>query len=74
MSQICVIFRSISRDMCYLAMTLAVVMQVSAQVRRDGEILGSKPHVPLPPFDSLDNFGRSLCLAKTRSKKEGWSM
>ena len=24
-----------------------------------GEILNSKPHAPLPPFESLDNFGRS---------------
>lgn len=52
-------FRSISRGMCYLAMTLALIMQVSAQLRRDGEIVGFKPHAPLPPFDSLDNFGRS---------------
>ena len=34
-------------------------MQVSAQVRRDGEIVGFKPHAPLPPFDSLDNFSRN---------------
>lgn len=45
--------------MCYLAMTLALIMQVSAQLRRDGEIVGFKPHAPLPPFDSLDNFSRS---------------
>lgn len=58
-NQISVKFRSISRGMCYLAMTLALIMQVSAQLRRDGEIVGFKPHAPLPPFDSLDNFSRS---------------
>ncbi len=32
---------------------------VRTQLRRDGEILVSKPHAPLPAFESLDDFGRA---------------
>lgn len=44
---------------CVTAALVTLPVHVSPHAAKEGEILNSKPHAPLPPFESLDNFGRS---------------
>jgi dipeptidyl aminopeptidase/acylaminoacyl peptidase len=42
-----------------ITIALALTLHASAQVRTDGQILSSKPRALLPPYESLDDFGRN---------------
>ena len=57
---LCRRFLSTARRMVCATVALTTLpVHGSPQATKDGAILDSRPHAPLPLFESLDNFGRS---------------